>query len=97
MSDFASLTFTLLEERLCELDNQAEFQFGNARLKIQSMSKILKIGFIGGGKMAQAMAKGIVSAGSVIVLESEKSFSNRLWKFPLRFRNLFLLTLKSID
>jgi pyrroline-5-carboxylate reductase len=27
------------------------------------MSQILKIGFIGGGKMAQAMAKGFVSAG----------------------------------
>jgi pyrroline-5-carboxylate reductase len=29
------------------------------------MSKILKIGFIGGGKMAQALAKGFVSAGLV--------------------------------
>ncbi|CRK88005.1 CLUMA_CG001791, isoform A [Clunio marinus] len=27
------------------------------------MNKILKIGFIGGGKMAQAMAKGMISAG----------------------------------
>lgn len=26
-------------------------------------SKLLKIGFIGGGKMAQAMAKGFISAG----------------------------------
>lgn len=27
-------------------------------------SKLLKIGFIGGGKMAQAMAKGFISAGN---------------------------------
>lgn len=27
-------------------------------------SKLLKIGFIGGGKMAQAMAKGFISAGT---------------------------------
>jgi 3-hydroxyisobutyrate dehydrogenase-like beta-hydroxyacid dehydrogenase len=27
------------------------------------MSNLLKIGFIGGGKMAQAMAKGFISAG----------------------------------
>lgn len=26
-------------------------------------SKLLKIGFIGGGKMAQAMAKGFIAAG----------------------------------
>jgi hypothetical protein len=32
-------------------------------IRIHSMSKTLKIGWIGGGKMAQAMAKGIVSAG----------------------------------
>lgn len=27
------------------------------------MTKAIKIGFIGGGKMAQAMAKGFISAG----------------------------------
>lgn len=37
------------------------------KLSIQDMSKMLKIGFIGGGKMAQAMAKGIVSAGRVVI------------------------------
>lgn len=49
-----------------QLGNQTEFQF--RELNIQNMSKILKIGFIGGGKMAQAMAKGIVSAGFVVIL-----------------------------
>lgn len=28
-------------------------------------SKLLKIGFIGGGKMAQALAKGFISAGKL--------------------------------
>lgn len=42
--------------------------FGAKKLKIQNMSKILKIGFIGGGKMAQALGKGIVSAGCVVIL-----------------------------
>lgn len=30
-------------------------------------SKLLKIGFIGGGKMAQAMAKGFISAGQFTI------------------------------
>lgn len=46
------------------------------------MSKILKIGWIGGGKMAQAMAKGIVSAGQQkfhisdvnLIVENSKHF-----------------------
>lgn len=42
--------------------------YSRNKLSIQNMSKILKIGFIGGGKMAQAMAKGFVSAGSVVIL-----------------------------
>lgn len=31
-------------------------------------SKLLRIGFIGGGKMAQAMAKGFISAGKFLVV-----------------------------
>lgn len=30
------------------------------------MSNMLKIGFLGGGKMAQAMAKGFISAGKML-------------------------------
>ncbi|KAJ8978328.1 hypothetical protein NQ317_011178 [Molorchus minor] len=43
-------------------------------------SKLLKIGFIGGGKMAQAMAKGFISAGlakgETMELGAETLFEN---------------------
>ena len=31
------------------------------------MSKLLKLGFLGGGKMAQAMANGFISAGELYI------------------------------
>ena len=34
-------------------------------VKIEKMSKILKIGFLGGGKIAQAMAKGFIASGQL--------------------------------
>lgn len=39
-------------------------------------SKLLRIGFIGGGKMAQALAKGFISAGEwILMLEIVSSVS----------------------
>lgn len=32
------------------------------------MSSLLKIGFLGGGKMAQAMAKGFIAAGMCVFM-----------------------------
>lgn len=58
------------------------------RVSLNIDTKMLKIGFIGGGKMAQALAKGFIRAGKNNVLYTREllispwQFSSHLSKLP---------------